>query len=76
MTEPDLPYIKPPPELPPETKETMQPSPDVANPLPEHEPIEVVETDAFICPICGKSFKTKVDLDLHLAVDHKEAKKT
>jgi hypothetical protein len=76
MTEPDLPYITPPPELPPETKETMQPSPDVANPLPDHESIENTETTLFTCPICGKSFKTKFDLDFHIAMEHKKNEKT
>ncbi len=40
MTEPDLPYPKPGPEIPPETNEVIPPSPDVKNPLPNHEPIE------------------------------------
>jgi hypothetical protein len=76
MTEPDLPYITPQLELPPETKEAMQPSPDVANQLPNHEPIEKMETEPFVCPVCGKSFNTKLDLDLHLAMNHKQTKKT
>ena len=76
MTEPDLPYITPPPELPPETKETMEPSPDVANPLPVHEPIEKIENEPFECPICGKTFSTKKELDIHIEIYHKQAKKT
>ena len=67
MTEPDLPFVKPTPELPPETNENVSPSPDVKNPLPNHDPIEKIETDTFICPICGKPFQTKAALDLHLA---------
>ena len=56
MTEPDLPYVKPTPEIPPETNELIPPSPDVTNPLHKHEPIEKMETEDFICPICRKSF--------------------
>ena len=70
MTEPDLPYIKPGPELPPETNEIIPPSPDVKNPLPNHEPTGKEETEAFICPICRRSFSTNADLDLHMAKDH------
>ncbi len=76
MTESDLPYIKPVPEIPPETDEVLSPSPDVKNPLPNHEPIEKMETGSLECPICGRSFKTKVDLDLHIIKDHKQTKKT
>jgi len=75
MTEPDLPYLKPVPE-PPETNEDLSPSPDVKNPLPEHEPIEKNEPEGFVCPICGRSFKTKGDLDLHIIPEHKQTKKT
>jgi len=75
MTEPDLPYLKPVPE-PPETNEDLSPSPDVKNPLPEHEPIEKNEPEGFVCPICGRSFKTKVDLDLHIISELKQTKKT
>jgi len=75
MTEPDLPYLKPVPE-PPETNEDLSPSPDVKNPLPDHEPIEKNELEGFVCPICGRSFKTKVDLDLHIVTEHKQTKKT
>jgi len=75
MTESDLPYIKPEPEIPPETNEVIPPSPDVKNPLPNHEPIEKMEIDAFICPVCGKSFNTKDDLDLHMAKNHGQIKK-
>jgi hypothetical protein len=70
MTEPDLPSAKPVPEIPPETNEVIPPSPDVKNPLPNHEPIEKEETESFICPVCGKSFSTKADLDLHMEKDH------
>jgi len=76
MTESDLPYITPPPELPPETNENILPSPDVENPLPSHDPIEKIETGTFDCPICGKSFSTKANLDLHMATVHKKSKET
>ena len=76
MTEPDLPYPKPAPEIPPETNEPIPPSPDVRNPLPKHEPIEKLETEAFVCPVCGKSFNTKADLDLHIAKNHGQTTKT
>jgi Zinc finger, C2H2 type len=75
MTESDLPYIKPGPEIPSETNEFISPSPDVKNPLPNHEPIEKMETEPFICPVCGKSFNTKNDLDLHMAKNHNQTKK-
>ena len=45
------------------------------NPSTTFVVIDEVETDTFICPICGKSFKTKVDLDLHIAANHKQTKK-
>ena len=76
MTEQDLPYIIPVPEIPPETDEVLSPSPDVKNPLPNHEPIEKNETEAFDCPICGRPFKTKVDLELHILTEHKQPKRT
>jgi hypothetical protein len=75
MTEPDLPYIKPGFEIPPETNELIPPSPDVKNPLPNHEPTEEVETEDLICPVCGKLFNNKADLDLHMAKDHGQIKK-
>jgi hypothetical protein len=75
MTEPDLPYIKPGPGIPPETNEIIPPSPDVKNPLPDHEPNEKSEIAAFICPVCRKPFNNKADLDLHMAKDHGQIKK-
>ena len=75
MTESDLPYIKPESEIPPEANEVVPPSPDVKNPLPYHDPIEKEETEAFVCPVCGKSFSTTVDLDLHMAKNHGQTKK-
>jgi hypothetical protein len=75
MTEPDLPYIKPAPEIPPETNELIPPSPDVNNPLPNHEPIEKVLPEAFVCLVCGKPFNTKADLDLHMSKNHGQIKK-
>jgi hypothetical protein len=75
MTEPELPYVNPAPEIPPETNEFLSPSPDVTNPLPDHEPLEKAETEDFICPVCGESFTTKAGLDLHMEKDHKQIKK-
>ena len=75
MTEEDLPFIVPPSDLPPDTNEIISPSPDVKNPLPDHEPIEKMEPLTFDCPICGKSFNTKTDLDLHMETVHKQTKK-
>ncbi len=75
MTEPDLPYVKPAQEIPPETNELIPPSPDVKNPLPNHEPVENVEIEVFICPVCGKSFTNKTDLDLHMSRNHGQLKK-
>ncbi len=75
MSEPDLPFAKPVPEIAPETNEVIPPSPDVENPLPNHEPIEKEETEAFVCPVCGKSFSTKADLDLHVEKDHGQISK-
>ena len=42
MAEPDLPSVKPEPEIPQEKNELIPPSPDVKNPLPNHEPIEKI----------------------------------
>ena len=75
MTEPELPYPKPAPEIPPETNELIPPSPDVTNPLHKHEPIEKEATEAFICLVCGKSFNTKAELDLHIEKDHGQINK-
>ena len=75
MTEPDLPYPKPAPEIPPETNEPIPPSPDVKNPLPNHEPLEKLENEDFVCPVCGKSFNTKGELDLHMEKSHGQIKK-
>jgi hypothetical protein len=75
MTEPDLPFLKPEPEIPPETDEHILPSPDVKNPLPNHEPNEKEEIEPFICPICGKSFNNKSDFDVHIAKNHGKTKK-
>jgi hypothetical protein len=71
MAEPDVPYAKPATDLSQETNEVTPPSPDVKNPLPDHDPLEKLELGAFICPVCGKSFNTKADLDLHLARNHR-----
>ena len=73
MTESDLPYIKP--DLSPETNELIQPSSDVKNPLPNHKPIEKVETGDFVCLVCGKSFNTKAELDVHMAKNHRQTQK-
>jgi uncharacterized Zn-finger protein len=75
MTESDLPYIKPESEIPPEANEVVPPSPDVKNPLPYHDPLEKEEMEAFICPVCGKSFSAKADLDLHMSKNHRQTKK-
>jgi uncharacterized Zn-finger protein len=75
MTEPNVPYVKPEPEIPPEKNEVIPPSPDVKNPLPEHEPIEKMENEDFICPVCGESFSTKADLDLHMEKNHGQINK-
>ena len=75
MAEPDLPSVKPEPEIPQETNEVISPSPDVKNPLPDHEPIEKLENEDFICPVCGESFSTKADLDLHIEKDHGQINK-
>ena len=75
MTEPDLPSIKPEPEIAQKTNEVIPPTPDVENPLPNHEPLEKEEDEDFICPVCGKSFRTKVDLDLHIEKDHGQINK-
>ncbi len=75
MAEPDLPYIEPLPEIPPETNEVSPPSADVKNPLPNHEPTEKEEAEDFICPVCGKHFSTKADLDLHMEKDHEQINK-
>jgi hypothetical protein len=75
MTESDLPYIKPESEIPTGANEVVPPSPDVKNPLPYHDPIEKEEAEAFICPVCGKSFSTTVDLDLHMSKNHRQTKK-
>jgi hypothetical protein len=71
MAEPDVPYVKPATDLSQETNEVIPPSPDVKNPLPDHDPLEKPELGDFICPVCGKSFNTKADLDLHLARKHR-----
>jgi hypothetical protein len=70
MTEPDLPFIKPGSENNPETNEVTPPSPDVKNTMPNHEPIEKEDIEAFICPICKKTFNTKDELDLHISKNH------
>jgi hypothetical protein len=75
MTEPNVPYVKPEPEIPAETNGVVPPSPDVKNPLPNHEPLEKLETEDFICPVCGKSFNTKADLDLHMEKEHGQINK-
>ena len=72
MTEPDLPYVNPAPEIPPEANELVPPSADVKNPLPNHDPLEKEETEDFICPVCGKFFNNKADLDLHMSKEHEQ----
>jgi len=75
MTEPDLPFIKPGPEIPAEANELIPPSSEVKNPLPNHDPAEKLESEDFICSICGKPFNNKADLDVHMAKDHGNTKK-
>ena len=75
MTESDLPYIKPELEVPPEANEVVPPSPDVKNPLPNHDPIEKDDTESFVCPVCKKSFNTQTDLDIHMTKNHGQTKK-
>ncbi len=73
MTEPELPAVKPESKIPQD--EVIPTSPDVKNPLPNHEPIEKEETWDFVCPVCGKSFNTKADLDLHMEKDRGQINK-
>ncbi len=80
MTEPDFPYKKPPPENPPERGDVKPPSPDITKLKSEGKPIKGNEGEAkgagiFTCSICGKSFNTQSELDLHTATAHKTAKK-
>jgi hypothetical protein len=75
MTESDLPLIKPAPEISPEMDETISPSSDVKNPLPNHDPIEEMEVGVFDCSICGQPFNTKAELDLHMVKIHGQTKK-
>jgi hypothetical protein len=76
MTEPDFPFIKPGPEIPAEANELIPPSSEVKNPLPNHDSAEKLESEDFICSVCGKSFNNKVDLDLHMATNHRQTKKS
>ncbi len=79
MTEPDFPYKKPPPENPPE-RGVIPPSPDIAKHKPEEQPLRgnrnrAKQTGIFTCSICGKSFNTQSELELHTATAHITAKK-
>jgi len=72
MTEPDFPYKKPQPENPPEEND-IPTSPDIKNPKIEEQPIEQEEAGLFRCRICGRSFNTQAELDLHMGTSHKVA---
>lgn len=80
MTEPDFPYKKPPPENPAVREKGTQSSPDVTEPKIEEESTKgnegkVKEAGTFTCSVCGKSFNTQSELDLHTSTAHKTAKK-
>jgi hypothetical protein len=75
MTEPDLLFIKPGPEIPAEANELIPPSSDVKNHLPNHDTAVKLESEDFICSVFGKPFSNRADLDLHMAKDHGNRKK-
>jgi hypothetical protein len=53
----------------------VSPSPDVKNPIPNHEPIEKMETGALDVQSVEDLSKPKFDLDLHIITEHKQTKK-
>jgi len=71
MTEPDFPYKKPRPENPPDI---IPPSPDIEKPKPERQPPRK-KGRVFTCRICGRTFITQAELDLHMGTSHKVAAK-
>jgi len=74
MTEPDFPYKKPQPENPPEKEGEIPPSPDIKKkPKPENQLPKNKSAGVFTCRICGRSFNTQGELDLHMGTSHKVA---
>jgi hypothetical protein len=74
LNEPDFPYPKRP--RPEETAEAASPEMEYppAPPSPPSPPPLVTVTD-FTCEYCGKTFKTKDELTLHVETEHQSPKK-
>jgi hypothetical protein len=74
LSEPDFPYPKKP--RPEETAEAESPEleypPAPASPPP---PPPLVSVSEFTCEHCGKTFKTKDELTLHVETEHESPKK-
>ena len=77
MTEPDFPYEKKPNEsfndlIAPFPPDGSFESPDQQSSIP---PIGNLTPNTVTCQICGKVFKTKEELTMHLETDHQTPKK-
>jgi len=69
----------PPPPNIPEPRPEMPP-PQIPNPEPTPKPkgetISGDKLEAYKCKICGKTFDSKDELELHIKTDHKSRKNT
>lgn len=78
MSESGVPYKKRP--LEPKKEVKVPPPPEIPNPNPEvpppgggpvpGEPIGGGQKQVYMCPVCGMSFSSKEELQLHMANNH------
>lgn len=76
MTEAGVPYKKRPRE--PKKDVKIPPPPDIPSPTPEipphgpipGEPPAGSQKQIYVCPICGMTFNSKEELQLHMANNH------
>ena len=63
------------PMVPPEIKPLAEKTTEKTSIMePQETPLKVVEPSQSICPVCGKTFETNLEMEIHIDSTHPEAK--